>query len=144
MSSMVPVRTERRFLSCMYPFSYKAPIFLIRQSEEMVSIRRLSHFDISVFSLFRGFVALALVPMGTNPESLYMYLNEKPSEPMFKMPSILIWFGLVGEDIRRVHVPRSVEVGEGSVLCWYYCAVSDMPQTLVSWFGASLGLNYEI
>jgi hypothetical protein len=110
----------------------------------MVSIRTLSHFDISVFALFRGFVALALVPAGTNPESLYMYLPERPSEAMFRVPSFLIWFGLVGQDIRHVHVPRTVPVGDGAVLCWYYCAVAPMPKDLTSWFGASVGLNFEI
>jgi hypothetical protein len=64
--------------------------------------------------------------------------------PMFKMPSILIWFGLIGENIRQIHVPRYVDVDDGSVLCWYYCAVAEMPRTLISWFGASVGLNFEI
>jgi hypothetical protein len=144
MSSDRSTRVERRFLSCMYPFTYKSPIFLVRQSEQMNSIRRLSHFDISVFSLFRGFVALALVPPGTDPASLYMDLPDRPAVPMFKMPSILIWFGLVGEDIRHVHVPRYVEVADGSILCWYYSALPDMPPSLVSWFGASVGMNFEI
>jgi hypothetical protein len=128
----------------MIPFTYKTQTFVIRQSEPLNSITSLSHFDLSVFALYRGFVALALVPAGTDPSALYMFLNDKPSEPMFHMPSILIWFGLVGQDIRQVHVRRSVPVADGSVLCWYFCAVAAMPQDITAWFGASVGLNFQI
>jgi hypothetical protein len=137
-------KSERRFLSCVFPFDKDTSIFVIPQSEHLSSITTVSHFDISVFALFRGFVALALVPPGTDPKSLLMHLAGDPTISLFKMPSALIWFGLVGDVVRHVHVPRSFNVNEGAVLCWYYTPFASLPEDLVCFFGASIGLNLTI
>jgi hypothetical protein len=139
-----PTRSERRFLSCLSPFTLETQSFVIRQSEPLNSVSALSHFDISVFALYRGFVALAIVPPGTEPEILLMYRTGDPTQPMFRMPSILVWFGLVGQDIRQVHNPRTYAVDDGAILCWYYCPVAEMPPDLVAFFGGSVGLNFTI
>jgi hypothetical protein len=71
-----------------------------------------------------------------------MTIPEDPSQPMFPMPSILVWFGLVDMEVRLIHVARSMPCTTGSVLVWYYCAAS--PVTGVSWFGGSIGVNIRL
>jgi hypothetical protein len=142
--SRAQASVERRFFSCLYPFNKDTAVFVIPQSEQFTSVSSLSHFDISVFALFRGFVALALVPPGTEPSSLLMYLSGMPSRPLFQMPSVLIWFGLVGVEIRQSHVSRHFTVEDGAQLCWYYCPVSALPDGLIAYFGASIALNFTI
>jgi hypothetical protein len=73
-----------------------------------------------------------------------MYRTDDPTKPFFKIPSILVWFGLIGQEIRQVHVARSFAVNDGAVLCWYYCPVADLPADMVAYFGGSIGLNFTI
>jgi hypothetical protein len=70
-----------------------------------------------------------------------MFRTGDPTKPMFRIPSILVWFGLIGQEIRQVHVPRTFAVDDGSLLCWYYCPVAELPQDMVSYFGGSVGLR---
>jgi hypothetical protein len=73
-----------------------------------------------------------------------MYMTGDPSKPLFQMPSALVWFGLVGVEIRQAHVPRQYSVEDGAQLCWYYCPVSELPEDLNAYFGASVALNFAI
>jgi hypothetical protein len=143
MPSSKAAQTERLFLSCLRSFDRNSSTFCIVQSAPLSSVTYLSHFDLTIFAFVRGFVALALVPPGTAPESLLMQLQTDPTLPMFHMPSILVWFGLVDMFVRQVHIARRIAVDSQSMLCWYYCAATDMPSN-PAWFGGSIGVNVQI